>query len=132
MQKNFLWWLGIFYFLISSTMQENTKRYSLWKGEQNMREFVDDNFQDWSNEETANDRIWEGADSLCPVYYWEILAWAQDDPWLACENPEYETDSPMNAIQANIIQHLVEIGQEHWQEITEEKALPGERASCVA
>lgn len=70
---------------------------------------------DSSNE---SDRIWEIADGCVPIYNGDILQCAMDNLWLATCNPEsgLEYESPIQGIQINIMEHIMEKMWEYWND----------------
>lgn len=94
--------------------------YQLSDAERSMIEFVEESVYDWKDEDQARDMIFGEADSLCPIYTCDVLSFAQQNLWLGVEMPDFEADSPVAAIQANIVYHLEEIGQQHAMELRPE------------
>ena len=45
-----------------------------------------------------------------PVRHIDVLDWVSNNLWLGTQHPDFETESPFQALQANIADHLVEIG----------------------
>lgn len=62
------------------------------------------------------DLMHEIADGCTPIYNSDVLQCAMDNMWLATESPELEYENPLQGIQYNIYDHLMEKLYEYWND----------------
>lgn len=92
------------YFLTSSIMR-------LYEVENGFLDELEERLSDpW--DEYCSDIIHELADSWVPVYTFDSLKLAEDDLWLAVTEPEIECKNPLEGLNWNIYQHLLDLGYE--------------------
>lgn len=97
-------------------LKEVQRHITLYRIEQDIKDFIDCDWEEIQEELDHSERISQYADSCCPIYNYDILSVAQSELWLALESPDWECDSPLSSIQANIINHLQTIGHDYISE----------------
>jgi len=79
----------------------------------------------WTDE--PHDLITELADQATPIYTYDILAFAQENLWLATEEPEIGSDgTAIGIISANIYEHISQELWNHYDELVKERELENE------
>ena len=107
-------------------MATDNNTYSLHDLEHRLKQDIDDQTTDIKANEYPDDYLHEIVDGFVPVYNADLLRYALDDLWLAVVQPEHMAfdgeNTAVNAIAANIYDHLMECANEYWRKLTEEAA----------
>lgn len=94
-------------------------KMTIYELKENVRQEVQDRFQEIKESRYESDLIHELVDSHCPIYYKDILDCAIDDFSLATEKPEVYAfngeETAINAIAGNIYQVLVQVAYEEYE-----------------